>query len=70
MSQSREGVKTGVRAMIAVIVLVLLISLAQLTPGKPIVDLGSTWLSAAYVVLVYVPLLALCALALRRLSKL
>jgi hypothetical protein len=73
MESTRAGtsadVKAGVRTAVAVILLVLAISVLQLLAGKPIAALGTIQSSLAYCVLVYVPLILVCAVAYRRAGR-
>jgi hypothetical protein len=59
--------KNGAKASILVIVLVLVLFVLVLIAGHPIMYFGSEPASVAYTIVVYTPVLALCALAYRRL---
>ena len=64
--QLTSGQKKGVRATVLVLMLVLLLFVVILAAGRPIPDIGSEPASIAYAVLVYVPALAVCIQAFRR----
>jgi flagellar basal body-associated protein FliL len=59
--------KSGAKASILVIMLVLVLFVLILVAGHPIMFFGSGLASVAYTIVVYTPVLALCALAYRRL---
>ena len=67
VSLTREQ-KKGVKASIVVVMLVLVLFLSLLLAGRPIMYFGSEPPSAAYAIAVYVPVMAVCALAYRRLG--
>jgi flagellar basal body-associated protein FliL len=59
--------KNGAKASILVIVLVPLLFVLVLVAGHPIMYFGTAPASVAYTIVIYTPVLALCALAYRRL---
>jgi hypothetical protein len=59
----------GAKASILVIMLVLVLFALILVAGDPIKDFREEPPSLAYVVAVYTPVMALCVLAYRRLSR-
>jgi hypothetical protein len=59
--------KSGAKTSILVIILVLVLFVLVLVAGRPIMYFGSGLVSVAYTIVVYTPVLALCALAYRRL---
>ena len=65
---TQEQVK-GVKASILVIMLVLVLFALVLVAGRPIMDFHSESPSLVYVVGIYIPVMALCIVAYRRLSK-
>ncbi len=60
------GQKKGVKVAILVVMLVLLLFVLILIAGAPIADFGSDPLSVTYAILVYIPVIAVCVLAYRR----
>ena len=60
--------KKGVKACIFVVMLVLVLFTLLLVGGRPIMDFRTQAPSVAYGVLVYIPVVALCILAYRRLG--
>ena len=66
----RRDVKAGAKIAVAAALLILLVSAVQLLLGSPIAFFGSTVVSTAYVILVYLPVFAACVLAYRRLKRL
>ena len=64
-AEQKRGVKVG----ILVLMLVLLLFVAILVAGHPIMKFGTEPLSVAYAVGIYVPVIALCLLAYRRLGR-
>jgi hypothetical protein len=67
-SELTTAQKNGVKASIFVIMLVLVLFVLVLVAGHPIMYFGTEPPSVAYAVVVYTPVLALCALAYRRLG--
>ena len=59
----------GAKLAVVVALLILLVSAVQLPLGSPIAFFGSTALSLAYVLLVYLPVFVVCVLAYRRLKR-
>jgi len=66
----QHDVRMGAKLAIVAALLILLVSAVQLPLGSPIAFFGSNALSLAYVLLVYLPVFAVCALAYRRLKRL
>jgi len=64
-----EDQRKGIRASILAVVLVLVLFVLVLAAGHPIMYLGSETASIAYVVAVYIPVMAICLLAYRRLGR-
>jgi di/tricarboxylate transporter len=64
-----EEQRRGVRASILVVMLVLVLFVLVLVAGRPIMDFGNEPLSIAYTVVIYIPVMALCLLAYRRLRR-
>ena len=58
--------KNGAKASILVIVLVLVLFVMVLVAGHPIMYFGTGPASVVYTIVIYTPVLALCALAYRR----
>ncbi len=56
-------------ACVLVVMLVLVLFVLELVAGRPIMDFRNEPLSVAYAVGVYVPVIALCILAHRRLGR-
>jgi hypothetical protein len=63
-AEQRKGAKVAI--LVVILVLVLFVSL--LAAGRPIMHFGTEPLSIAYTLLVYVPVMAICVLAYRRLE--
>jgi len=68
-SPRARDVAAGAKLAVVTAVLVFLISAAQLVLGSPIAYFGSTGLSLTYVILVYMPVFVVCALAYRMLKR-
>ncbi len=66
-SELTTAQKNGAKASILVVMLVLVLFVLLLIAGRPIMYFGTESASVAYTILVYTPVLALCALAYRRL---
>ena len=66
----QQDVKAGGKLAVLVALLILLVSMVQLPLGSPIAFFGSTELSVAYVLVVYLPVFAVCVLAYRKLRRL
>jgi flagellar basal body-associated protein FliL len=60
--------KSGAKVSILVIALVLVLFVSVLVAGHPIMYFGNAPASVAYTIVIYLPVLALCALAYRRLG--
>lgn len=60
----------GAKLAVAVSLLILLIAVIELLLGRPIAHFGSLALSVAYVLVVYLPVIAVCVLAYLRLKGL
>jgi hypothetical protein len=63
-----DAQKSGAKVSILVIALVLVLFVSVLVAGHPIMYFGNAPASVAYTIVIYLPVLALCALAYRRLS--
>jgi hypothetical protein len=59
----------GVKASAVVLMLVLVLFALLLVAGAPILDFGNKPLSVAYVVVIYIPIMVVCGLAVRRLTR-
>ncbi len=64
-----EEQRKGVRASIIAIMLILVLFVLVLLSGDPIMYFGTEPPSVAYTVVVYLPVIALCAIAYRRVSR-
>jgi hypothetical protein len=61
--------RKGVKASILVVMLVLVLFSLVMVAGHPIMYFGTEPLSVAYTVGIYLPVMAICVLAYRRLGR-